>query len=145
MKIAIGNDHSAVDFKNQIVKFLEEKGHEVINFGTNESCSVDYPIYAKKVCEAINDKKADFGILICGTGIGVSIAANKVHGIRCALLYNEYSARLTKMHNNANVIAFGARVIGIEVALSCIEAYMEASFEGGRHQKRVDMLEGSEC
>lgn len=145
MKIAIGNDHSAVDFKNQIVDFLKNEGHEVLNYGTNESCSVDYPVYAKKVCEAILDNKADFGILICGTGIGISIAANKVKGIRAALLYNEYSARLTKMHNDANVIAFGARVMGVDLAISCIKAYMESDFEGGRHKKRVDMLEGCEC
>lgn len=141
MKIAIGNDHSAVDFKNQIVSYLESEGHEVLNYGTNESCSVDYPVYAKKVCEAVLDNEADFGILICGTGIGISIAANKVKGIRAALLYNEYSARLTKMHNNANVIAFGARVMGIDLAISCIKAYMQAEFEGGRHKRRVDMLE----
>lgn len=145
MKIAIGNDHSAVDFKNEIVKFLENEGHEVINLGTNDSCSVDYPVYAKKVCETVLKKEADFGIVICGTGIGISIASNKIKGIRCALLNNEYSARLTKQHNDANVIAFGARVLGIEVAKSCITAYMQENYEGGRHQRRLDMLEGCDC
>lgn len=124
MKIAIGNDHAATDYKNEIVKFLEKEGHEVINLGTDSHESVDYPVFAKKVCNVVVKKEADFGILLCGTGIGVSIAANKVEGIRAALLYNEYSARLTKQHNNANVIAFGARVMGIDLILSCIKAYM---------------------
>ena len=99
----------------------------------------------KKVCNVVVEKEADFGILLCGTGIGVSIAANKVEGIRAALLYNEYSARLTKQHNNANVIAFGARVMGIDLILSCIKAYMESEYEGGRHQRRIDMLESCGC
>ena len=135
MKIAIGNDHAATDYKNEIVKFLEKEGHEVINLGTDSHESVDYPVFAKKVCNVVVKKEADFGILLCGTGIGVSIAANKVEGIRAALLYNEYSARLTKQHNNANVIAFGARVMGIDLILSCIKAYMESEYEGGRHQR----------
>lgn len=145
MKIAIGNDHAATDYKNEIVKFLEKEGHEVINLGTDSHESVDYPVFAKKVCNVVVGKKADFGILLCGTGIGVSIAANKVEGIRAALLYNEYSARLTKQHNNANVIAFGARVMGIDLILSCIKAYMESEYEGGRHQRRIDMLESCGC
>lgn len=145
MKIAIGNDHAATDYKNEIVKFLEKEGHEVINLGTDSHESVDYPIFAKKVCNVVVEKEADFGILLCGTGIGVSIAANKVEGIRAALLYNEYSARLTKQHNNANVIAFGARVMGIDLILSCIKAYMESEYEGGRHQRRIDMLESCGC
>lgn len=145
MKIAIGNDHAATDYKNEIVKFLEKEGHEVINLGTDSHESVDYPVFAKKVCNVVVKKEADFGILLCGTGIGVSIAANKVEGIRAALLYNEYSARLTKQHNNANVIAFGARVMGIDLILSCIKAYMESDYEGGRHQRRIDMLESCGC
>ncbi|WP_375168277.1 ribose 5-phosphate isomerase B [Sneathia vaginalis] len=145
MKIAIGNDHAATDYKNEIVKFLEKEGHEVINLGTDLHESVDYPVFAKKVCNVVVEKEADFGILLCGTGIGVSIAANKVEGIRAALLYNEYSARLTKQHNNANVIAFGARVMGIDLILSCIKAYMESEYEGGRHQRRIDMLESCGC
>lgn len=145
MKIAIGNDHAATDYKNEIVKFLEKEGHEVINLGTDSHESVDYPVFAKKVCNVVVKKEADFGILLCGTGIGVSIAANKIEGIRAALLYNEYSARLTKQHNNANVIAFGARVMGIDLILSCIKAYMESEYEGGRHQRRIDMLESCGC
>lgn len=145
MKIAIGNDHAATDYKNEIVKFLEKEGHEVINLGTDSHESVNYPAFAKKVCNIVVKKEADFGILLCGTGIGVSIAANKVEGIRAALLYNEYSARLTKQHNNANVIAFGARVMGIDLILSCIKAYMESEYEGGRHQRRIDMLESCGC
>lgn len=145
MKIAIGNDHAATDYKNEIVKFLKKEGHEVINLGTDSHESVDYPVFAKKVCNVVVEKEADFGILLCGTGIGVSIAANKVEGIRAALLYNEYSARLTKQHNNANVIAFGARVMGIDLILSCIKAYIESEYEGGRHQRRIDMLESCGC
>ena len=145
MKIAIGNDHAATDYKNEIFKFLEKEGHEVINLGTDSHESVDYPVFAKKVCNVVVEKEADFGILLCGTGIGVSIAANKVEGIRAALLYNEYSARLTKQHNNANVIAFGARVMGIDLILSCIKAYIESEYEGGRHQRRIDMLESCGC
>lgn len=145
MKIAIGNDHAATDYKNEIVKFLEKEGHEVINLGTDSHESVDYPVFAKKVCNVVVKKETDFGILLCGTGIGVSIAANKVEGIRAALLYNEYSARLTKQHNNANVIAFGARVMGIDLILSCIKAYIESEYEGGRHQRRIDMLESCGC
>lgn len=145
MKIAIGNDHAATDFKKEIVAFLEKEGHEVLNYGTDEYSSVDYPVFAKKVSQAILDKKADFGILICGTGIGISIAANKIPGIRAALVTNEYSARLTKQHNNANIIAFGARVMGVDLAISCIKAYMSSEYEGGRHQRRLDMLESCWC
>ena len=140
MKIAIGNDHAATDFKKEIVAFLEKEGHEVLNYGTDEYSSVDYPVFAKKVSQAILDKKA-----VCGTGIGISIAANKIHGIRAALVTNEYSARLTKQHNNANIIAFGARVMGVDLAISCIKAYMSSEYEDGRHQRRLDMLESCGC
>ncbi|WP_067140988.1 ribose 5-phosphate isomerase B [Oceanivirga salmonicida] len=141
MKIAIGNDHSAVEYKNELVKFLEELGHEVVNFGTDTNDSVDYPDFAKAVCKAILNKEVVYGVLICGTGIGISITANKIKGIRAALVSNEYMARITREHNDANVIAFGARVVGIEVAKSSLKAFLEAEFEGGRHAIRVNKME----
>lgn len=141
MKVVIGNDHAGVEFKNQLKEYIESKGIEVINIGVDTLDSVDYPDIAKSVCKKVLDKEADFGVLICGTGIGISIAANKVEGIRAALVHNEVTARLSKQHNNANVIVFGARVLGIEVAKSSFDAYLEAKFEGGRHQNRVDKIE----
>lgn len=140
MKIAIGNDHVAVEMKEQIAKYLESKGHEVINFGTDTLETCDYPVYAKKVADAVVSKRADCGILICGTGIGISIAANKVNGIRCAVCSEPYSARLTKQHNNSNILAFGARVVGIELAEMIVDEWINAEFEGGKHQERVDMI-----
>ena len=141
MKIVIGNDHAGVEFKNQLKEYIESKGIEVINIGVDTLDSVDYPDIAKSVCKKVLNKEADFGVLICGTGIGISIAANKVEGIRAALVHNEVTARLSKQHNNANVIVFGARVLGIEVAKSSFDAYLESKFEGGRHQNRVDKIE----
>ena len=141
MKVVIGNDHAGVEFKNQLKEYIESKDIEVINIGVDTLDSVDYPDIAKSVCKKVLDKEADFGVLICGTGIGISIAANKVEGIRAALVHNEVTARLSKQHNNANVIVFGARVLGIEVAKSSFDSYLEAKFEGGRHQNRVNKIE----
>lgn len=141
MKVVIGNDHAGVEFKNQLKEYIESKGIEVINIGVDTLDSVDYPDIAKSVCKKVLDNEADFGVLICGTGIGISIAANKVEGIRAALVHNEVTARLSKQHNNANVIVFGARVLGIEVAKSSFDSYLEAKFEGGRHQNRVNKIE----
>lgn len=141
MKIVIGNDHSAVDYKNQLVDYLKNLGYEVINVGTDTLDSVDYPDYAKKTCELVNNNEAKYGILICGTGIGISIAANKIKGIRAALVNNEICARLSREHNNANVLVLGARVTGIELAKSCIKAFLESEFEGGRHEMRINKLE----
>lgn len=141
MKLVIGNDHAGVEFKEKIVKALEEKGHEVINVGTNSLDSVDYPDIAALVCEKVLDGKAKYGIIICGTGIGISIAANKIKGIRAALVYNEFTARLSRLHNDANVIALGARVIGDELGLACIETFINTEFEGGRHARRVNKIE----
>ena len=140
MVIAIGNDHVAVDMKNHIKKYLEDKGHTVINFGTDSSERADYPVYSKRVADAIISKRAELGILICGTGIGISIAANKVKGIRAAVCSEPYSAALTRRHNDANIIAFGARVIGLATAECIVDAFIEAEYEGGRHQNRVDMI-----
>lgn len=141
MKVVIGNDHAGVEFKNQLKEYIESKGIEVINVGVDTLESVDYPDIAKTACKKVIDKEVDFAVLICGTGIGISIAANKVEGIRAALVHNEVTARLSKQHNNANAIVFGARVLGIEVAKSAFDAYLEATFEGGRHQNRVNKIE----
>ena len=125
MKIAIGNDHAAVEMKQEIRTYLEEKGYEVINFGTDTHESCNYPEYGEAVGRAVAEGKADCGVLICGTGVGISLAANKV---------------LAKEHNNANIIAFGARIVGMEAAKSIVDAYLGAEFLGGRHQTRVDMI-----
>ncbi len=142
MKIAIGNDHAGTSFKEELVTFLVNNGHEVINCGTDTDSSVDYPDFAKAVSNLVLEKKADFGVLICGTGIGISIAANKINGIRAALCTNEICARLAREHNNANIIAFGARVTGVDLAKSCLKAFLSAEFEGGRHSRRVNKIEG---
>ena len=140
MKIAIGNDHAAVEMKNHIVKYLEAKGYEMVNFGTDTNESCDYPLYGKKVADAIKNGECELGILICGTGIGISLAANKVKGIRAAVCSEGYSARLTRQHNNANIIAFGARVVDEKTAEKIVDEFLNAEYEGGRHQKRVDMI-----
>ena len=141
MKIVIGNDHSGVEYKNQLVEYLEGKGIEIINVGTDSVDSVDYPDIAQEATKVWLEGKADFGILICGTGIGISIAANKVEGIRAALVNNEVCARLSRQHNNANFLVLGARVTGIELAKSCIDAFLSSEFEGGRHATRIGKLE----
>ena len=140
MKIAIGNDHVAVELKNHITKYVEAKGYEVVNFGTDSSESCDYPVYGEKVARAVASGECDLGILICGTGIGISLAANKVKGIRAAVCSEPYSARLTRQHNNANIIAFGARVVGQAMAEMIVDEFLDAEYEGGRHARRVDMI-----
>ncbi|KSV57833.1 ribose 5-phosphate isomerase B [Acetivibrio ethanolgignens] len=140
MKIAIGNDHAAVEMKKEICAFLEELGHEVINFGTDTGESVNYPVYGEKVGRAVASREADCGIAICGTGVGISLAANKVKGIRAVVCSEPYSAKLAKLHNNANVLCFGARVIGIELAKMIVTEWLNAEFEGGRHADRVNMI-----
>ena len=140
MKIAIGNDHTAVDLKNTIRDYLKELGYEVINLGTDSRESCDYPIYGEKVGRAVADGQADLGIAICGTGVGISLAANKVKGIRACVCSEPYTAKLSRMHNNSNVLAFGARVVGDELAKMIVKEWLDAKFEGGRHQRRVDMI-----
>ena len=140
MKIAMGNDHSAIELKNIIREFVEEKGYEVIDFGTNSTESCDYPVYGEKVGRAVASGEADLGIVICGTGVGISLAANKVKGVRACVCSEPYSARLSRMHNNSNVLAFGARVVGSELAKMITEEWLNAEFEGGRHQKRIDKI-----
>lgn len=140
MKIAIGNDHAATELKFIIKEYVEGMGHEVINYGTDDNESCDYPAYGKKVGEAVVNGEADCGILICGTGVGISIAANKVKGVRAAVCSDVATAHLVKEHNNANIIAFGARIVGVELAKDIVKSYLEAEFEGGRHQRRIDMI-----
>ena len=140
MKIAMGNDHTAVELKNIIKAFVEEKGYEVLDLGTNSAESCDYPVYGEKVGRAVAQGEADLGIVICGTGVGISLAANKVKGIRACVCSEPYTAKLSKMHNNSNVLAFGARVVGSEMAKMITEEWLNAKYEGGRHQRRVDML-----
>lgn len=140
MKLAIGNDHVAVDMKNEIRAHLEKKGIEVLDVGTNSSESFHYPISGYKTARLVADGKVDGGILICGTGVGISLAANKVQGIRACVCSDPYTAKLSKEHNNTNIIAFGARVIGIETAKMIVDEWLNARFEGGRHQTRVDMI-----
>ncbi|MCI9137732.1 MAG: ribose 5-phosphate isomerase B [Lachnospiraceae bacterium] len=140
MKIAIGNDHAATDLKMEIAEYVKSLGHEVINFGTDGHESCDYPAYGEKVGRAVAAGEADCGILICGTGVGISLAANKVKGVRCGVCSDTTTAHLIKEHNNANIIAFGARIVGSEKAKDIVKAYLEAEFMGGRHQSRVDMI-----
>ena len=140
MRIAIGNDHAAVEMKNIIKAYLEEKGIEVINLGTDTDESVDYPLYGEKVGNAVVSGEAELGIAICGTGVGISIACNKIKGIRAVCCSEPYSAKLSRIHNNSNVLCFGARVIGTELAKMIVDEWLAAEFIGGRHQKRVDII-----
>ncbi len=140
MKIGIGNDHAAVDMKKEIAEYLEEKGYEVINFGTDLKESCNYPEYGEKVGLAVAGGEVDLGILICGTGVGISIAANKVEGVRAVVCSEPYSAKLSRQHNNTNILAFGARVIGVEMAKMIVDEWLAAEFLGGKHGKRVDMI-----
>ncbi|MBR2702316.1 MAG: ribose 5-phosphate isomerase B [Erysipelotrichaceae bacterium] len=140
MKLAIGNDHVAVEMKKEIKEYLEEKGYEVINVGTDSSERFNYPVSGYKVARMVADGEVDGGILICGTGVGISLSANKVHGIRACVCSDPYTAKLSKQHNNTNIIAFGARVIGIETAKMIVDEWLNAKYEGGRHQVRIDMI-----
>ncbi len=138
--IAIGSDHGGFELKEHIKKHLEEKGIEYKDYGTYSEESVDYPDCAVPVCQAVQNKTADSGILICGTGIGISMAANKHKGIRAALCSDVYSAKMTKQHNNANIICMGGRVIGRELAFMIIDTWLETEFEGGRHLNRIEKI-----
>ncbi len=140
MKIGIGSDHGGFELKEEIKKYLAQEGIDIVDFGTNSSDSVDYPDYGKTVAEAVAEKEVDRGIVICGTGIGISIAANKVKGIRCALCSDSYSARMSREHNNANILALGARVLGLGLALDIVSTWIKTEFEGGRHEIRVNKI-----
>ena len=138
--IAIGCDHGAFNLKNAVKKFLEERGLEVKDFGIYEECRVDYPDIAEVVCKSIVSGECEKGILLCGTGIGISIAANKIKGIRAAVCNEVYCAKMAKCHNNANVITLGGRVVGEDVALEIVSAWLDSEFMGGRHQERIDKI-----
>ncbi len=145
MKIGIGNDHVAVEYKNIIKDYIEKKyGYEVINYGTDTEERFDYPISGEAVANAVVSGEVDKGILICGTGVGIGIAANKVNGIRCVTCSEPYSALLSRQHNNTNILSFGARVVGIEIAKMIVDAWLTGEYEGGRHQIRVDMIKNIE-
>ncbi|WP_251497292.1 ribose 5-phosphate isomerase B [Otoolea muris] len=140
MRVAIGNDHSAVELKEIIADYVRELGHEAINLGTDTTQSCDYPLYGEKVGRAVVSGEADLGIAICGTGLGISLAANKVKGVRACVCSEPYTARMSRLHNNANVLCFGARVVGSELAKMITQVWLETEFEGGRHQRRVDQI-----
>lgn len=141
MKIAIGCDHGGFELKEQLRRYLSVNGHEVIDCGTDSVESVHYPVFAKMVAKNILNGKAEFGIVVCTTGEGVSIAANRFKGIRCGIAYNDEVTRLMRAHNNANIISFGARFISLEDAIRRVNIFLTTRFEGGRHQVRVEMLD----
>ena len=140
MKIGIGSDHGGFPLKEEIKKYFHEKGMEFVDYGTDSLESVDSPDYGKKVAEAVVAKEVDRAIVICGTGIGISIAANKVKGIRCALCGDTYSARMSREHNDANILALGARVLGVDLAIEIVGAWLISEFQGGRHERRVKKI-----
>lgn len=140
MKIAIGSDHGGYELKEIVKNHLQQSGYNVKDFGTNSAESVDYPDFAKEVGESVVAKEYDKGILICGTGIGISIAANKIPGVRCALLSDCFSARATREHNDSNIMALGGRVVGPGLALQIVDTWLGSQFEGGRHQNRIDKI-----
>ncbi len=144
MKIAIAADHGAYDLKEELKKYLSGKGEEVIDYGTDSTASVHYPVYAGKVCRSVQSGEAEKGILLCSTGIGMSIAANKYRGIRAALCHETYSAKYTRLHNDANVLCIGALVTGKGLAKEITDVFLETEFEGGRHKVRVDMIAEAE-
>lgn len=141
MKLAIANDHAAADLKDEIVAYVKELGHDITDLGAGHDRADDYPVYGKIVGKAVANGEYDGGILICGTGVGISLAANKIKGIRAACCSEPYTAKLSKQHNNANIIAFGARVVGSELAKMIVKEWLEAEFEGGRHARRVGQIE----
>lgn len=139
-KIVIGCDHAAVQMKNNVINYLKSKGYDVIDVGTYSEESCDYPDYAFAAAKKVASGEVDKGILICGTGIGMSIAANKVKGIRCALCDNLFSAEMTRRHNDSNMLSMGARVISNNLALKIVDMFLETPFEGDRHQRRIDKM-----
>lgn len=140
MKIALACDHGGLNLKNLIAAYLKEHGYEVVDFGTNTTDSCDYPDYALPAAEAVASGMCEKGILICSTGIGVSIVANKVPGVRCAHCHDVYCAEFTRRHNNANMLAMGEKVVGAGYALQIVETFLTTEFEGGRHERRVNKI-----
>lgn len=141
MKIAIAADHGGFELKQSIIEYLSKKNVDILDLGTNNLESVDYPLYADKLANSILNKESDLGILVCGTGIGISIKANRYKGIRAALLYDDNVALMTRKHNDANVMVFGGRTMNKEDVFNRIDIFLNTEFEGGRHQKRIDMLD----
>lgn len=140
MKIGIGSDHGGVNHKAAIIKHLQENGYQTVDYGTEQAAAVDYPDIAQKVCEAYKNEAFDLGILVCGTGIGMSIAANKVKGIRAAHVTDCYSARMCREHNNAQILCLGERITGVDLALEIVDAFLKAEHQGGRHARRVEKI-----
>jgi len=140
LKVAVGCDHGGLEHKDAIVKHLRERNIEVLDFGIYEAVSVDYPKIAVKVANSIVAGEAELGILVCGTGIGMSLAANKINGIRAAACSEHFSAKYTRLHNNSNILCLGGRVIGVGTAIELVDLFLDTEFEGGRHQRRVDMI-----
>ena len=140
MKIALACDHGGFELKKEVIKYLKENGYEYKDFGTNSTESCDYPDFALLAAEAVANGECERGILICSTGIGVSMVANKVPGVRCAHCHDCYCAEFTRLHNDANVLAMGAKVVGVGYALKVVEKFLTTEFEGGRHQRRVDKI-----
>ena len=144
-KITVGCDHAGLNLKKIVISHLQERGYEVLDVGTHTPDSCDYPAIAHALCKNIQNGVSELGILVCGTGIGMSMAANKHHGIRAAACSDTFSARLTRVHNDANVLCFGERVVGMGLALDLVDAFIDAEFEGGKHQRRVDMITAIEA
>ncbi len=144
MKVGLGSDHGGFKLKDQVKAHLEAQGIEYIDYGTNSEASVDYPEYGEKVARAVVSGECDKGIVICGTGIGISISANKVKGVICALCSDTFSARMTRMHNDSNMLAMGERVVGAGLALDIVDIWLKTEFEGGRHETRVEKLRAIE-
>lgn len=140
MRVAVGSDHGGIKLKRKVVRLLEHDQIQVLDMGCNSDESVDYPVYARAVCSAILNGEADFGILICGTGIGMSMAANRFKGIRAALCHEQFTARMSREHNDANVLCLGARVIGAGLALEMVRTWLNTDFGGGRHLRRIEMF-----
>jgi len=145
MIIALGADHGGFELKEKIKEHLIEKGHEILDLGAHSKESVDYPEFGRAVGEAVLDKKAECGIIVCGTGIGISIAANRIKGVRAALCTDTTMAKLTRQHNDANVLALGARIIGDVLALDIVDTFLSTEFEGGRHAVRIGKIEEKNC
>lgn len=140
MKIAIGNDHAAYDFKLEILKYLDELGVEYVDFGTHSRDRADYPVYGEIVAKKVASGEFEKGMLFCGSGIGISISANKVRGIRAVVCSEPYSAKLSRMHNDTNILCMGARVVGPDLAIMIVDEWLKAEFEGGRHAGRVELI-----
>ena len=142
--IAVASDHAGLPLKLEIIKLLEERGLEYRDYGTYTTESCDYPQFGEAAARAVASGECDRGLLFCGTGIGISLSANKVRGIRCAVCSEPYSARMSRLHNNANMLALGARVVGVDLARMIVETWLDSDFEGGRHSRRVDMIKAIE-